>query len=151
MVLPCRRPPHDGGRAWAIVEERGFEGMVAKDPTSYYHAGATRASVKVKVRHEGVFYVVGIRSVDAFDGVPVGELVGDALHYRGIVEWGFRAPDVLELLREAKSPARTSPFVDLKTMRGAVWLESRLRAEVSYAEIVEGRLRAASWRGLLTR
>ena len=77
--------------------------------------------------------------------------MGDALHYRGVVEWGFRAPDVLELLREAKSSARTSPFLDLKSMRGAVWLEPRLRAEVSYAEIADGRLRAAVWRGLATR
>ena len=90
----------------------------------------------MKVRHEGVFYVGGIRSVDAFDGVLVAELVGDALHYRGVVEWGFRAPDVLEFLREARSPARTSSFSDLKTMRGAVWLQPRLRAEISYAEIV---------------
>ena len=44
---------------------------------------------------------------------------------------------MLELLREAKMFARrTSPFVDLPRMRNAVWLEPRLRAEVSYAEIV---------------
>ena len=54
---------------------------------------------------------------------------------------------MLELLREAKSPARTSPFADVKIMRGVVWLEPRLRAGVSYAEIVAGRLRAPSWRG----
>jgi hypothetical protein len=36
---------------------------------------------------------------------------------------------------------RTSPFSDLRTMRGAVWVEPRLRAEVSYAEIIAGRLR----------
>ena len=32
MVLPCRRLPDDGAKAWAIVEERGYEGMLAKDP-----------------------------------------------------------------------------------------------------------------------
>jgi hypothetical protein len=53
-----------------------------------------------------------------------------------------------ESLREARTPRRTSPFVDLRTMRSAVWLELRLRAEVSYAEIVDGRLRAPTWRGL---
>ena len=72
------------------------------------------------------------------------------LHYRGIVEWCFRAPDVPELLREARSPLRTSPFVGLRSMRGAVWLEPRLRAEVSYAEVAGGRLRAPPWRGLVT-
>jgi len=32
-------------------------------------------------------------------------------------------------------------------MRGAVWIAPRLRAEISYAEIVDGKLRAPSWRG----
>jgi hypothetical protein len=63
------------------------------------------------------------------------------------VEWGFRAADVLELLREAKyAPERVSPFVDLPRMRGAVWLSPRVRGEVSYSEIVARRLRAPSWR-----
>ena len=46
-------------------------------------------------------------------------------------------------------PARLSPFADPTAMRGAVWLEPPLRAAVSYAEVVDGRLRAPSWRGLL--
>ena len=63
---------------------------------------------------------------------------------------GFRAADVLELLRDTKyAPLRISPFVDLPRMRGAVWISPRLRAEISYAEIVDGTLRAPSWRGLV--
>jgi bifunctional non-homologous end joining protein LigD len=113
MVLPCRRLPDDGAKAWAIVEERGYKGMIAKDPHSTYRSGSTRARMKVKVRHEGVFVVGGIRDVNAFDGVLVGERVGDELHYRGVVEWGFRAPDVLALLDHARRWSRPgSPFVD---------------------------------------
>jgi hypothetical protein len=52
MVLPCRRLPDDGVKAWAIVEERGYEGMIAKDPRSTYRS-STRSWMKVKVRHEG--------------------------------------------------------------------------------------------------
>jgi ATP-dependent DNA ligase len=66
LVLPCRRLPDDGPKAWAIVEARGYEGFVAKDPESFYWAGSTRSGVKVKVRHEGVFVVGGFRNVDAF-------------------------------------------------------------------------------------
>jgi ATP-dependent DNA ligase len=40
MVLPCRRLPNDGAKAWAIVEERGFEGMVAKDRSRRIEVGA---------------------------------------------------------------------------------------------------------------
>jgi bifunctional non-homologous end joining protein LigD len=149
MVLPCRRLPDDGLKAWAVVEERGYEGMVAKDPRSTYRPGSTRSWAKVKVRHEGVFVVGGIRDVNAFDGVLVGQRVGDALHYRGVVEWGFRAPDVLALLDHARRWSRPgSPFVDAPPrMRSVTWVAPRLQAEVSYAEIVEGRLRAPSWRG----
>jgi len=35
------------------------------------------------------------------------------------------------------------------TMRNAAWLEPRLLAEVSYGEIVDGRLRVPMWRGLV--
>jgi bifunctional non-homologous end joining protein LigD len=149
MVLPCRRLPDDPAKAWATAEERGYEGMVAKAPESTYRPGPTRAWVKVKVRHEGMFVVGGYRNVNAFDGVLVGEQVGDRLDYRGVVEWGYRAPDVLAVMRCAKDhPLRTSPFADLLTMRHAVWCEPRLRAEVSYAEVVGGRLRAPNWRAL---
>jgi hypothetical protein len=91
-----------------------------------------------------------IRDANAFDGVLIGEQIDDKLHYRGVVEWGFRAADVLEVLRTARMfDTRTSPFVDLPAMHGAVWLEPRLRAEVSYAEVIGGRLRAPSWRRLI--
>jgi bifunctional non-homologous end joining protein LigD len=151
-IFPCRRLPQDGRRAWQIVEARGYEGMVAKDPRSTYRSGATRAWVKVKVRHDAVFAVGGIRDANAFDGVLLGERIGDKLHYRGVVEWGFRAADVLELLRAARMfDTRMSPFVDLPAMRGAVWLEPRLDVEISYAEVVAGRLRAPAWRRMVTR
>jgi ATP-dependent DNA ligase len=102
MILPCRRLPDDGAEGSRLVEERGYEGFVAKDPTLTYRADPTSAWVNVKVRHEGVFIVGGIRDVDAFDGVLVGERVDDGLEYRGLVEWGYRAADVLELLREVR-------------------------------------------------
>jgi hypothetical protein len=99
-----------------------------------------------------VFLVGGIRNVDAFDGVLVGEQVGEVLRYRGIVEWGFRAHDVLRLTREARwSRQPTSPFADLPMMRNAVWTEPRLRADVSYREIIDNRLREAAWRGFVIR
>jgi len=126
--------------------------MVAKDPRSPYRSGPTRSWVKVKVRHEGVFVVGGIRNVDAFDGMLVGQLVNGRLEYRGCVEWGYRAVDVLSVMQHAREfPWPSSPFVDPTRMRHVVWMQPRLRAEISYAEIVGGHLRAPSWRRLTTR
>jgi ATP-dependent DNA ligase len=65
--------------------------------------------------------------------------LGDELRYRGVVEWGFKAPDVLDLLRCAKTLVRRgAPFADLPTARDVMWLDPRVLAEVSYAEISAG-------------
>jgi hypothetical protein len=62
------------------------------------------------------------------------------LHYRGVVEWGLKAADVLALLEHARRWIRPdSPFVGApRGMRSVTCVEPRLEAEVSYAEIVEG-------------
>ena len=49
LLLPARRLPDDGLKAWAQVIERGYEGLVVKDPASAYRGGRTLAWVKVKV------------------------------------------------------------------------------------------------------
>jgi hypothetical protein len=60
----------------------------------------------------------------------------------------YKAPDVLALLDHTRRWSRPgSPFVERWRTRSVTWVEPRLEAEVSYAEIVEGRLRAPSWRG----
>jgi hypothetical protein len=48
----------------------------------------------------------------------------------------------------ARNCAKDSPFADFRLWRGVTWLEPRLMTEVSYAEIVDGRLRAAVLRGV---
>ncbi len=48
MVLPVRRLADDGLKAWQQVLERGYEGLVAKDPQSPYRAGRTFSWLKVK-------------------------------------------------------------------------------------------------------
>ena len=54
MVRPVRRLADDGLKAWQQVIERGYEGMVAKDPASPYVGGHTLKWLKVKQRHYGV-------------------------------------------------------------------------------------------------
>ena len=61
VLLPARRLAHDGLKAWAQVVERGYEGLVAKDPASPYRGGRTLAWLKVKVAG----YREGERSWDA--------------------------------------------------------------------------------------
>ena len=49
LVLPVRGLADDGLKAWQQVLERGYEGLVAKDPASPYRGGRTLAWLKVKV------------------------------------------------------------------------------------------------------
>jgi bifunctional non-homologous end joining protein LigD len=120
MVLPCRRLSDDGRKAWAIVEERGYEGMVAKDPHSRYRGGATSAWVKVKQRREGVFPIGGIATTsDGFVGALVGQRHGRMLHYLGTMEMGYNRASVALLLDRSASLVRpTSPFADLPSLHG---------------------------------
>jgi ATP-dependent DNA ligase len=48
MVLPVRRLADHGLKAWQQVIERGYEGLVAKDPESTYVGGRTLKWLKVK-------------------------------------------------------------------------------------------------------
>ncbi len=50
LVLPVRRLADNGLKAWQQVLERGYEGLVAKDPASPYVGGRTLKWLKVKQR-----------------------------------------------------------------------------------------------------
>ena len=47
MLLAARRLADDGLKAWQQVVERGYEGLVAKDPASPYRAGRPRDTPRV--------------------------------------------------------------------------------------------------------
>jgi len=59
-ATPAGRVHQHGLNAWAEVKQHGYEGLVAKREDSPYRGGRTREWLKVKVRHEGRFFVVGL-------------------------------------------------------------------------------------------
>jgi bifunctional non-homologous end joining protein LigD len=148
MVFAARRLPDNGHAAWAVVKERGYEGLVAKDEQSLYRGGSTRSWIKVKIRHEGTFLVGGILGLPhTFAGIIVGERRGRRLVYRGTVEWGLGLRTAQDLLRRARERS-TSPFHDFALSRGVTWLEPALAVELTYSELMEGRLRDPVYRGV---
>ena len=145
----ARRLDGDGAKAWATVEEGGYEGMVAKDRRSTYRSGPTQSWVKVKQRREGVFLIGGLATGRDRFGVLVGQRQARALRFLGTVEMGYSRTSVSALMEGAVGLVRaSSPFVDSTRRRGVTWVTPTLKAEVTFAEIVAGRLRAAVWRGL---
>lgn len=147
LILPVRRLPNDGLKAWDVVRERGYEGLVAKREASPYRSGPTRSWLKLKVRQDGRFLVGGIgERADRMARLFVGEIVVGKLVYRGAVELGVGPRLVAELMQRGRE-RRTSPFDELRA-RGATWLEPTIRVEVSYGRIMQGWLREPMCRGL---
>jgi bifunctional non-homologous end joining protein LigD len=50
MLFPARRLDANGLQAWDEVQQRGYEGLVAKDEASPYVGGRTLSWLKVKQR-----------------------------------------------------------------------------------------------------
>src|SRR5467141_4555539 len=65
MILPARRLSDNGLKAWTQAVQRGYEGIVGKDPESLYVPGRTLQWLKVKQKEyrkegsEGVLPGVG--------------------------------------------------------------------------------------------
>jgi hypothetical protein len=92
LVLPVRRLPTDGAEAWADVQRRGYEGLVAKDEAAPYR-GPSGTWLKVKVPARGqVPDRVGLG--DGVRGLLVGEVDDEQLRLPrdGGVRRGCPAP-----------------------------------------------------------
>jgi bifunctional non-homologous end joining protein LigD len=149
MVFPSLRLDGDGFAAWAEVKRRGWEGLIAKDEESRYVGGRSRSWVKLKVRHEGRFAVVGL---DTGDGRPSSLLLaarhGRRLVYVGRVEWGVTHGAVDQIAERCRT--RPAPACDdAERGRGVVWVEPRVIVEVTYSELMLGRLRDPVLRAVL--
>ena len=131
------------------MKERGYEGLVAKDAESVYRGGPTRSWIKVKVRQEGRFVLGGIilGLPHTFAGILVGQRVGRRLLFRRTVEWGLGMRTARGLLRRGRARS-TSPFHDFRLSRGVTWLEQTRTVELTYSEVMEGRLRDPVYRGI---
>jgi hypothetical protein len=102
--------------------------------------------VKVKIRREGRFVLGGIIGLPyTFAGIVVAQRVGRRLLYRGTVEWGLALRTAQDLLRRGRERS-TSPFHDFRLSRGVIWLEPTLHVELTYSELIEGRLRDPVYR-----
>ena len=148
----CARRLHAHGlEAWAEVKQRGYEGLVAKREASAYRAGATRDWLKVKVRHEGRFVVVGMDvPLAGACSLLLAARVGRRLVYVGRVEWGV-GRRIVAALRERCTVLSGPVCEGAERSRHVVWVHPEFTAEVQYNELMQGRLRDAVLRGVRLR
>ena len=151
-MYPARRLEDDGLVAWATVQERGYEGLVAKDERAPYNpAHPSSAWWKVKIRHEARFVVVGIAKADGWPyALLVAERVGEQLVYRGRVEWGV-GRRVIEAVTAGTRRRIRPTCADAARWGEVIWVEPSVEVEVSYSEVMGGRLRDPVLRGYRAR
>jgi bifunctional non-homologous end joining protein LigD len=150
-----------GADVLAAATAQRLEGVVAKRLASTYRAGERSPDwrkVKPTFRQEAV--VGGINPGQGNRAGTIGSLLigvhtEDGLAYAGKVGTGFTAA-TLRLLDHELEPlhTKTSPFatpVPREFSRTAQWVQPRAVIEVAFAGWTsEGRMRAASYRGLRT-
>jgi hypothetical protein len=77
----------------------------------------------------------------------LGSVERRQLRYRGLVHWGV-GRRLAEALTTNGLVRSTSPFADRVPLRGVTWLEPRLVADVSYANMTANGLRSAGVPGV---
>jgi bifunctional non-homologous end joining protein LigD len=157
----------DGRALLAASAEQGLEGVVAKRLDSHYEPGR-RSSAWIKVKNQRTQHVViggftrgeggraptiGALLVGYHDSPPEGQEREDEaprLRYAGKVGTGFTDAMLARLTAELGPLQRkTSPFEGRQPQRGAVFVEPRLVADVTFTEWTRsGTLRAPSFKGL---
>jgi bifunctional non-homologous end joining protein LigD len=154
-LMLAKRLDADGFHAFEAARRRGLEGLIAKDASSVYVAGARSALWrKVKVRAEEEFVIGGFTAPEGsrahFGALLVGAWDGARLRYAGKVGTGFTGKILDDLMRRFRSLVRaTSPFADAPRERGVTWLEPTLVAQLGFTERTgDGKLRHPTFLGL---
>jgi bifunctional non-homologous end joining protein LigD len=113
LLLPSRRLAANGLQAFRIAQQRGYEGMVAKDLSSRYAEARSDKWLKVKVHQEDEFVIAGYTkpagSRQHFGALLLGAYDQGKLRYVGKVGAGFDHKTLAALQR------RFQPFVRTKS------------------------------------
>jgi bifunctional non-homologous end joining protein LigD len=138
-LFASRRLDSNGKKAYEQAKRRGYEGLVAKDPSAPYVEGRTTRWLKVKVHQEEEFVIGGYTmpagSRTHFGALLLGAYRGTDLHYVGKVGTGF-SQKTLSTLHERFRPLvrKTPSFVVPPREKGATWLSPKLVAQIAFHE-----------------
>ena len=134
-----------------------LEGLIGKRRDSVYVERRSSDWIKLKCQQRQEFVIVGYTdpkgSRSAFGALLLGLHDGEQLRYAGKVGTGFSTDTLTTLLRQLKPLEIRRPALDKPPTgaeaRGVHWLEPRLLAEVSFAQMTrDGIVRHAVFHGL---
>jgi bifunctional non-homologous end joining protein LigD len=155
VLLRSRRLTKGGLAGFETAEERGWEGIVAKDEASPYEPGRRSKSwLKVKTRRESEFVIGGSTppagSRTHFGALLLGLFDGPALRYVGKVGAGFTHATLADIAARMKA-LRTDacPFAPALRTKSASWVRPKLVAQIAFAEwTADAKLRQPVFLGL---
>lgn len=153
-LFASRRLPGSGLAAFKTAEKNGWEGVVAKDAAAPYVEGRSSRWLKFKVHKEEEFVIVGFTRPEGsrtdFGALLLGAHRGRDLLYIGKVGTGFDHKTLNSLHAKMRALARPAPAVkNPPREKGAVWIEPKLVAQVSFHEwTADERLRQPVYLGL---
>ena len=154
LLLPSRKLAADGIKAFCIAQQRGYEGLVAKDLSSPYVEARSSQWLKVKVHQEDEFVIAGYTNPEGsrqyFGALLLGVYDKGKLRYVGKVGTGFDQKTLAALYQKFQPLVRTkSLLVDPPREKGVVSLAPRLIAQISFQEwTADRRLRQPVFLGL---
>ncbi len=138
-LLLARRLARDGLGAYRLAKRKRFEGVVAKDLAAPYVEGRSTKWLKVKVRQEEEFLIVGYTAPEGsrvgFGALLLGAYNRGELRYVGKVGTGFSERSLASLYRAFQPLVRArSPLANPPRERGVTYLAPRLVAQIAFEE-----------------
>jgi bifunctional non-homologous end joining protein LigD len=133
-LLLAERLAENGLAAYRVAKRKGYEGVGAKDLSSPYIEKRSMKWLKIKVRQEDEFVIVGYTPPRGhrryFGALLLGAYHHGALRYVGKVGTGFSEGVLASLFRTCQPLVRkTSPLVDPPRERGVIYLAPRRRPD----------------------
>jgi len=153
-VFPSHELARDGLEAFKQARRKGYEGLVAKRLASRYVEARSTDWLKVKVRREDEFVIVGYTRPEGarqfFGALLLGAHVKGELRYAGKVGTGFDGKTLASLHRSFQPlVAAKTPVANPPRERGVTWLKPKLVAQIAYHELTsDKRLRQPVYLGL---
>jgi bifunctional non-homologous end joining protein LigD len=153
-IFVSARLAANGLKAYEAAKRKGLEGLLAKDESAPYQSGRSNCWLKVKVRQEDEFIIVGYTapggSREHFGALLLGAHDRGRLRYVGKVGTGFTRETLARLFRKFRPLIRTNPAViDPPREKDVTYLAPKLIAEIAYGEFThDGKLRQPAFLGL---
>ena len=154
-LIRARRLLVDGLAAYRVAQQKGWEGIIAKDDASPYEPGRrSRSWLKVKCRKQSEFVIGGFTPPRGqrghFGAILVGLYDGPRLRFTGKVGTGFSGSTLADLGRKMRAlRAKASPFAPPPREPDVTWIRPELVAEIAFTEWTDdGKLRHPVFLGL---